>query len=397
MAFPVDYAWGVAFSSLQAEGAADASDWRDWEREGRLPYSGEGNGFAGNYRDDLRLIADAGLRHVRLTVEWARLEPTNGHPDPWAIEHYREVLTAAREAGLSPWVTLIDTTLPGWFALDEKGFRDREARSYLWPRHVEACAEAFGDLVHAWVPIARPLALARDGYLAGVAPPGRTDPLRFLDTLAGIHFGLGAAWRVLKGAAPVAACYDLAEVRAADREPTTAARARRADDLHWCWTGLYRDAELVLPGRGPLAMPAYRDGAFDLIGFVVRPRVTVPESGPWTGSAMPEDVGALAHRLAEEGPERPLVALGQTITDPDRLGAVLTELEACHTDGIPLLGWLAEPAIDGYESQRGFTPGDGLWDRDRRPRATLELLREQATQAAAPTIDLSGAVVLGDR
>src|ERR687884_56742 len=86
--------WGTAASSTQAEGAAAASDWLAWEEAGRAPRSGDGNGFALHYADDLRLLASLGLRHHRLSIEWARIEPEQGRRDPDAIEHYLRVLSA---------------------------------------------------------------------------------------------------------------------------------------------------------------------------------------------------------------------------------------------------------------------------------------------------------------
>lgn len=393
------FGWGVGFASTQAEGAAELSDWRDWERQGRVPYSADGNGFATNHRGDLRLFEEAGLTDVRLCPEWARLEPENGRVDPWAVEHYQQVLSAAVDAGLRPWIALVDRSLPGWFGFDERGFRDRRARSYYWPRHVERCAELFGAWTHAWVPIVAPFRLARTGYLTGTAPPGRTDPGRFLDALAGLHLGLGEAWRVLRGSAPVAAAFDVAEVRAADREPTTRARARRAEDLIWAWTTALRDGELTLPGRGTVPAPGLRE-ACDLVGLVVADRVTVPEDGAWSATPMPEDVGGLLRRAAEEGPDRPLVVLGQRVGDPDRLDATLAEVRAARDDGVELRAWFAEPAVDGYEWEAGFGPQLGLWDRDRNPRPALDLLREAVT-ADEPAdgldldLDVSGAVMLG--
>ena len=252
---------------------------------------------------------------MRLCPEWARLEPENGRVDPWAVEHYQHVFTAAVDAGLRPWIALVDRSLPGWFGLDERGFRDRRARSYFWPRHVERCAELFGEWAHAWVPIVAPFRLARAGYLTGTAPPGRTDAGRFLDTLAGLHLGLGEAWRVLRGGAPVAAAFDVAEVRPADREPTTRARARRVEDLLWAWTTALRDGQVTLPDWGAVAAPALAD-ACDLIGLVVADRLTVPEDGDWGAQPVPEDVGGLVRRAAEEGPDRPIVVLGQRVARP---------------------------------------------------------------------------------
>ena len=337
---------------------------------------------------------------MRLGLEWARLEPEEGKVDAWAVEHHQQVLAAAAEAGLRVWAALIDRSLPGWFAVDERGFRDRHARSYLWPRHVERCAELFGETVHAWVPIVRPLRMAQTGYLTGQAPPGFTHLERFLDTLVGLHQGMGEAWRVLRGGPPVATAYDLADVRGADRSATTREFTARADALHWCGLVARRDGELVIPGVGSRLLPGLYE-AFDLIGFTVEARVTVDEQGGWTRAEMPGDVGALAHRLADEAPDTPQVVLGQTTVDADRLAVVLEELEASVADGVPLQGWFAEPAIDGYEWEAGFAPGRGLWDRDRNPRPTVELLSEtiasaRAGAAAPPPDQLEGAVILGD-
>jgi len=69
MAWPDGFLWGTGASSTQGEGAAPASDWIDWERDGHAPRSGDGNGFADRYADDFRTYADLGLRHHRLSIE----------------------------------------------------------------------------------------------------------------------------------------------------------------------------------------------------------------------------------------------------------------------------------------------------------------------------------------
>jgi beta-glucosidase len=67
--------WGTGASSTQSEGASPASDWWDWERAGHAPLSGDGNGFAVRYAEDFGLLAGLGLRHHRLSIDWARVEP----------------------------------------------------------------------------------------------------------------------------------------------------------------------------------------------------------------------------------------------------------------------------------------------------------------------------------
>ncbi len=385
----------MAFSAQQAEGAAPASDWRHWEDIRLAPHSAEGSGFGVNYRDDLRLFAHHKLAHVRLTLDWARIEPSNDVVDAWAVEHYQSVLGAAADAGLAVWATLVDRSMPGWFSLDERGFRDRRTRSYLWPRHVERCAELFGDLVHAWVPIARPLRLARAGYLIGTAPPGRQDPARFTEALAGLHLGALEAWRVLRGTRPVATCYDLAEIRPAPEDVRARGEARVVDGQQWVWTAPFRDGVLEVIGQ-PAHQVAVHQEAFDILGVTIEDRVTVDGTGGWKTSRAPEDIGALVRRAAEEGPERPIVVLGQHVDSPEELGRVAEEVADAIDDGVDLRGWFAEPAIDGYEGRAGFSLQRGLFDNDRHPRRTADLLTELAS-ADHDELDLSQAVLLADR
>jgi beta-glucosidase len=88
MRWPDGFMWGSGASSTQCEGAAPASDWWDWERAGRAPQSAGGNGFSTRFAEDFRLLAELGLTHHRLSLEWARLEPENGLHDRAATDHY---------------------------------------------------------------------------------------------------------------------------------------------------------------------------------------------------------------------------------------------------------------------------------------------------------------------
>ena len=47
-----------------------------------MPRSGDGNGFGTRYAEDFRLLAEHGLTHHRLSIEWARIEPRPGEVSP---------------------------------------------------------------------------------------------------------------------------------------------------------------------------------------------------------------------------------------------------------------------------------------------------------------------------
>jgi beta-glucosidase len=268
MGLPEGFLWGTCASSTQSEGAAPASDWRAWEDAGRAPPSGDGNGFATRYREDLALYAEHGLTHHRLSLEWARIEPRAGHRDPDAVDHYIDVLRAARDAGIRTWVCLHHFTLPGWFSEDEGGFLDDRSRTRFWQRHVAFCAETFGDLVHGWKPINEPAAYALTGFRLGIHPPGRRDPENFRKALRGILLAGRDAWRELRGGGPpVATVHNVSPVvRLADTD-LARQRAELAEVTIWrSWLRAVRDGVIDLPGGAIEEVPDLRDSC-DIVGF----------------------------------------------------------------------------------------------------------------------------------
>lgn len=392
--------WGTGSSSTQCEGAASASDWLAWERAGRAPRSGDGNGFASWYATDFALLAEHGLAHHRLSIEWARIEPEPGRIDPDEVDRYREILLAARAAGIRVWVCLHHFTLPGWFGTDEHGFTEPRSRTYFWPRHVDFVAETFGDLVFGWKPVNEPSVYALLGWLTGMNPPGRRDRAGFSEALEAIHLAtFEAALRLRGGGQPVASVQALMPVTAADDSAEAHERARLVDDvLFGCWMGAVRDGSLQVPGRGPVERPELRD-AFDLIGFSYYGAATVKADGsfgpyppdiepsPLGYSPWSEGLGVVLHRLADELPGHPLLIAehGLGTTDDARreafLRASLEETERAVADGIDLRGFFHWTSVDNYEWHLGDRLPFGLFDRDRNPKPSAAVMREAATKA----------------
>ena len=70
------------------------------------------------YREDIKMLADAGLNAYRFSIEWARIEPSKGNFDKKEIEHYRDVLKCCVEYGLTPIVTMHHFSSPVWLIQD---------------------------------------------------------------------------------------------------------------------------------------------------------------------------------------------------------------------------------------------------------------------------------------
>lgn len=402
--FPAGFMWGSGASSTQTEGAAESSDWFRWEQLGRAPTSGDGNSFATEYRHDFAMMAEYGLTHHRLSLEWARLEPQQGKHDPQAVEHYTEMLRAARDAGIDIWVCLHHFTLPGWFSDDMGGFIDDGARSTHWARHVDWVGETFGDLVYGWKPINEPVAYAFAGYAMGVFPPGVADLQEFAKALRATHLANHEAWRLLRsGGKPVATIMNLQPTYPAvrgreprEREQAEANQTMTDQAIFGSWIRALRDGVLAIPGLPEEEIPEMA-GSFDYIGFSYYSAMSVYAdftTGPYPADARvgpmgyapwPEGLGLVLRRLSDELPGRKLIVSECGFgTDEDGwryelLKASLEETRSAIADGVDVRGFFHWTAVDNYEWLEGYDVKFGLFDRARNPKGSAELAKQWAT------------------
>ena len=401
MRWPDGFIWGSGASSTQSEGAAPASDWRDWERAGHAPLSGDGNGFAARYAEDFKLLAGLGLRHHRLSIDWARVEPEPGRHDPAAIAHYRDVLAAALAAGVEPWVCLHHFTLPRWFAAGG-GFLTDSNRLNAWARHVEFIAETFGDLVRGWQPVNETNYYAFAAYLGLGWPPGHSDFAECVQVSQAMQLATAeAAVRLKQTGAPVASIFGLSDIQAMDDAPETSRLAALLNDLNWrAGLDLFRDGILRVPGLDLVERPDLA-GSFDLIGFSfystmgVRrgSRVPYPPDAPVSPlgyGIWADGLGRVLDRLHQMLPGTPLLVAEYgigTSDDTERAAYLERGLQVTNDAigrGIDVRGLFHWTAVDNYEWLHGFDIQFGIIDRDRHLRPSARILQREAAAAAQP-------------
>ncbi len=145
--FPAGFLWGAATAAHQVEGNNVNSDL--WVLEHCDPTLFEEPSLDAcdhyhRFADDIRLLAGMGLNCYRFSVEWARIEPERGHFSRAALEHYRRVLAACHESGVTPMVTFYHFSSPRWFAA--MGGWESPAAADLFVRYCERTARHLGDL-----------------------------------------------------------------------------------------------------------------------------------------------------------------------------------------------------------------------------------------------------------
>jgi beta-glucosidase len=397
-----DFRWGVTSSSVSAEGVAPGADWSTWERDGRVPPSGDGSGFRRDFRDDIGQFVDLGCSDWRITVEWARIEPEPGRIDSDAVDWYVDVLAHARASGLRSWVTLHHGSLPGWYVDDEGGHRDETARGRWWARHVDRMAETLDGVADGWVPIDDPIGWAVRGYLLGSRPPGRRDPVAAHEAVFGAVMAVEESVRLLaSGRQPVMTAWRADPVRAAPLDdgriaPEAHAAADRWDALLWgTWLRAHAEGTLHLEGRAATPVPSLLSEV-DVVGLVHDHPVGVDAGGSlgsWPASAPraadgfapePDELGEAIDRAASSLPDFDVAIAGHGIPTGDDgwrdelLVRSLAHVVEAADDG-RLVGYFHDSGVDGYEWSLGFAGPRGLIDRERRVKPSAERFRSATT------------------
>ncbi len=113
--FPPTFLWGAATAAHQVEGGNVYNDNWVLEHAPSGPYAEPSCNACDQYhryRDDIALLAELGFTMYRFSLEWSRIEPEEGAFSLAALDHYRRVLAACHEHGVTPMVTFHHFTSP---------------------------------------------------------------------------------------------------------------------------------------------------------------------------------------------------------------------------------------------------------------------------------------------
>lgn len=181
--FPADFAWGVATSAFQIEGAptADGKGESIWDRfthqPGRILDGSTGDVACDHYNrweEDVALMAELGVNAYRFSIAWTRVLPEGtGKVNEAGLGFYDRLVDGLLEAGIDPFVTLYHWDLPQ--ALEAQGgWRSRDTVD-AFVAYAGVVSAALGDRVENWITHNEPWVSAFPGHSEGVFAPGRTS------------------------------------------------------------------------------------------------------------------------------------------------------------------------------------------------------------------------------
>jgi beta-glucosidase len=174
------FAWGVATSAYQIEGARGADGKGDsiWDRFSDLGRLRDPGDLACDHyhrlEEDLDLLAGLGVSAYRFSVAWTRVIPDgDGDVNLAGIDFYRRLIDGLVERDIEPCLTLYHWDLPQ--TLQEKGGWASRATIDAFARYASVTADALGDGVGRWITHNEPWVSTFLGHLEGIFAPGLTD------------------------------------------------------------------------------------------------------------------------------------------------------------------------------------------------------------------------------
>jgi len=181
--FPDGFLWGAATSAYQIEGATAADGrgrciWDDFMQQPERRKAGATADAACDhyhrFEEDVRHMADLGLRAYRFSIAWPRIYPeANRRVNQRGIDFYRRLVDGLLASGIEPVPTLYHWDLPCW--IQKKGGWVNRDTVALFEEYAQTVFESLASGVKTWITLNEPWVVSFVGYLFGTDAPGVKD------------------------------------------------------------------------------------------------------------------------------------------------------------------------------------------------------------------------------
>ena len=213
MSFRKDFVWGAATASYQIEGAwnedgKSPSIWDEFtHRGGKIEDQSTGDIACDHYhryKEDVKLMAELGLKAYRFSVAWTRILPDGtGKINEKGLDFYSKLVDELLKYNITPYVTLYHWDLP--YCLQLKGGWTNPESPLWFEEYAKAVVQCFGTRVKNYITFNEPSVFMGCGCSLGEHAPGYQLSTRDLLHMGhNIHLAHGRAVKVIRELAPSA-------------------------------------------------------------------------------------------------------------------------------------------------------------------------------------------------
>ena len=180
--FPEGFMWGGAFAANQMEGAFDI-DGKGWcvadinefvddvpidqkyneevttqfvkdamASKDRIFPKRQGIDFYHTYKEDLKLLAELGLKTYRTSINWARIFPNgdDAEPNEAGLKFYDDLFDEILANGMEPMITISHYEIPLNLTLKYKGWYSREVIDFF-EKYCKTVFDRYAGKVKYWI------------------------------------------------------------------------------------------------------------------------------------------------------------------------------------------------------------------------------------------------------
>ena len=383
--FPKRFLWGAATAAHQVEGKTH-NQWSIWElenakvRAARAEYhyqdfpswdrvkqeakqpnnyvSGKLANHYDRYQEDFDFLEKMHMNAFRFSIEWSRIQPTEGAWNAEAIAHYKDYIADLKKRGIEPIMTLCHFTLPVWFA-DKGGFERRSNIKYFVQFAERAVAE-LGKGVKYIVTINEPEVYSFESYLMQEWPPAERSWWKAWRTIRNQLSAHKRTYRVLKQA------NSRLKIGIAKNSvyffPGDTAWLSRVSASFMQW--LQDDYHLasIMRQSDFLGLNYYMSQR--VFGY----RIHNPENAAYSDldwMISPEDIEYVLQRWHQKYQKPILITENGVADDRDELRqewikATIVAIQRAMGDGVDVIGYLHWSLMDNFEWAFGKWPRFGL-------------------------------------
>lgn len=389
--FPKDFYWGASIASHQVEGGT-VNQWSEWElahaselaksAKQRLQHvvadwdsvkaqaenpsnyvSANGVNHYARYQEDFDIAKKLNLNAFRFSIEWSRIEPTEGQWDEDAVEHYRQYIRELRNRGMEPFLNIWHWTMPTWFVA--KGEFKKGSNLKYWRRFVQKIADEYASELKYIITLNEPNVYASFGYLTGEWPPQEKNVINF----GRVYFNLARAhrqaYKILRKNSPmlqIGVAPALANIQSKRPNNVIDMVATWWMRYFWNWWWLNRvKRKIDFVGFNYYFSDYYK------IGKVDNPDAPLSDLG-WYME--PEGLHPLLTRVWAHY-KKPIYITENGVADGEDqyrqwwLEETTVAMERALSEGVDLRGYFHWSLLDNFEWKYGWWPKFGLVEVDR--------------------------------